>query len=161
VRTSPRAKRARCQQRVGRSAAASFPTTTTAAELLRSPSLSTASFVMRIEELILEGFKSYPVRTSIKGWDSSFNVCPRHLSLPPFILCPRLLELWTTVLTCLSRIQAITGLNGSGQSLAIRREFDCCSTSLTSAALSNCVALLVQERVTSSMPSASSSESPT
>src|SRR6266852_5651236 len=39
---------------------------------------------MRIEELILEGFKSYPVRTQITGWDSSFN--------------------------------AITGLNGSGQS---------------------------------------------
>ncbi|KAI9439026.1 condensin complex subunit SMC2 [Lactarius indigo] len=28
---------------------------------------------MRIEELILEGFKSYPVRTQITGWDSSFN----------------------------------------------------------------------------------------
>lgn len=28
---------------------------------------------MRIEELVLEGFKSYPVRTSITGWDSSFN----------------------------------------------------------------------------------------
>ena len=24
-------------------------------------------------ELILDGFKSYPVRTSISGWDSSFN----------------------------------------------------------------------------------------
>ena len=28
---------------------------------------------MRIEELVLEGFKSYPVRTSITGWDTSFN----------------------------------------------------------------------------------------
>jgi hypothetical protein len=28
---------------------------------------------MRIEELVLEGFKSYPVRTSITGWDVSFN----------------------------------------------------------------------------------------
>jgi chromosome segregation ATPase len=28
---------------------------------------------MRIEELILEGFKSYPVRTQITGWDTSFN----------------------------------------------------------------------------------------
>ncbi|KZT55562.1 condensin complex subunit SMC2 [Calocera cornea HHB12733] len=28
---------------------------------------------MRIEELVLEGFKSYPVRTTITGWDPSFN----------------------------------------------------------------------------------------
>ncbi|CCM00223.1 uncharacterized protein FIBRA_02251 [Fibroporia radiculosa] len=28
---------------------------------------------MRIEELVLEGFKSYPVRTQIIGWDPSFN----------------------------------------------------------------------------------------
>ncbi|KAF6752689.1 nuclear condensin complex protein [Ephemerocybe angulata] len=28
---------------------------------------------MRIEELIIEGFKSYPVRTQISGWDPSFN----------------------------------------------------------------------------------------
>ncbi|EIW52907.1 condensin complex subunit SMC2 [Trametes versicolor FP-101664 SS1] len=28
---------------------------------------------MHIQELILEGFKSYPVRTQISGWDSSFN----------------------------------------------------------------------------------------
>ncbi|KAH7101636.1 condensin complex subunit SMC2 [Auriculariales sp. MPI-PUGE-AT-0066] len=28
---------------------------------------------MRIEELVIEGFKSYPVRTQITGWDSSFN----------------------------------------------------------------------------------------
>ncbi|KAI0052778.1 condensin complex subunit SMC2 [Auriscalpium vulgare] len=28
---------------------------------------------MRIEELVLEGFKSYPVRTPITGWDASFN----------------------------------------------------------------------------------------
>ncbi|THG98165.1 hypothetical protein EW026_g3966 [Hermanssonia centrifuga] len=28
---------------------------------------------MRIKELILEGFKSYPGRTTITGWDSSFN----------------------------------------------------------------------------------------
>ncbi|KAF8337439.1 condensin complex subunit SMC2 [Cantharellus anzutake] len=28
---------------------------------------------MRIEELVIEGFKSYPVRTTISGWDSSFN----------------------------------------------------------------------------------------
>ena len=28
---------------------------------------------MRVTELILDGFKSYPVRTSIAGWDSSFN----------------------------------------------------------------------------------------
>ncbi|CAK5267189.1 unnamed protein product [Mycena citricolor] len=28
---------------------------------------------MRIEELVLEGFKSYPVRTQITGWDESFN----------------------------------------------------------------------------------------
>ncbi|KAF8907016.1 condensin complex subunit SMC2 [Gymnopilus junonius] len=34
------------------------------------PSTSPA---MRIEELIIEGFKSYPVRTQITGWDPSFN----------------------------------------------------------------------------------------
>jgi predicted ATP-binding protein involved in virulence len=28
---------------------------------------------MRIEELILGGFKSYPVRTQITGWDLSFK----------------------------------------------------------------------------------------
>ncbi|KAL0580856.1 Structural maintenance of chromosomes protein 2 [Marasmius crinis-equi] len=28
---------------------------------------------MRIEELVLEGFKSYPERTQIQGWDPSFN----------------------------------------------------------------------------------------
>ncbi|KAK1224650.1 Structural maintenance of chromosomes protein 2 [Marasmius sp. AFHP31] len=28
---------------------------------------------MRIEELVLEGFKSYPERTQITGWDPSFN----------------------------------------------------------------------------------------
>ncbi|KAG9124388.1 Structural maintenance of chromosomes protein 2, partial [Ceratobasidium sp. 392] len=28
---------------------------------------------MRIEELIIEGFKSYPSRTTITGWDPSFN----------------------------------------------------------------------------------------
>src|SRR6266702_5513006 len=28
---------------------------------------------MRIEELILEGIKSYTVRTQITGWDTSFN----------------------------------------------------------------------------------------
>jgi len=28
---------------------------------------------MRIEELVLEGFKSYPVRTQINNWDPSFN----------------------------------------------------------------------------------------
>lgn len=28
---------------------------------------------MRITELILDGFKSYPHRTSISGWDGSFN----------------------------------------------------------------------------------------
>ncbi|KAH8835809.1 hypothetical protein DL96DRAFT_89837 [Flagelloscypha sp. PMI_526] len=28
---------------------------------------------MRIEELVIDGFKSYPVRTRITGWDSSFN----------------------------------------------------------------------------------------
>jgi DNA repair exonuclease SbcCD ATPase subunit len=28
---------------------------------------------MRIEELIIEGFKSYAVRTDIKGWDPEFN----------------------------------------------------------------------------------------
>ncbi|KAF8631642.1 hypothetical protein AX17_005044 [Amanita inopinata Kibby_2008] len=28
---------------------------------------------MRIEELVIEGFKSYPVRTQITGWDTSFN----------------------------------------------------------------------------------------
>ncbi|KAJ2912285.1 hypothetical protein MD484_g8133, partial [Candolleomyces efflorescens] len=28
---------------------------------------------MRIEELIIDGFKSYPVRTTISGWDPSFN----------------------------------------------------------------------------------------
>lgn len=35
----------------------------------RSPRLRT----MRLTELILDGFKSYPVRTSIAGWDPSFN----------------------------------------------------------------------------------------
>ena len=28
---------------------------------------------MHIQELILDGFKSYPVRTQITGWDPSFN----------------------------------------------------------------------------------------
>jgi structural maintenance of chromosome 2 len=28
---------------------------------------------MRIEELIIEGFKSYAVRTHITGWDAEFN----------------------------------------------------------------------------------------
>ena len=28
---------------------------------------------MHIQELILDGFKSYPVRTPITGWDPSFN----------------------------------------------------------------------------------------
>ena len=28
---------------------------------------------MHIQELVLDGFKSYPVRTQIIGWDSSFN----------------------------------------------------------------------------------------
>ncbi|GAA6035309.1 hypothetical protein JCM8097_008810 [Rhodosporidiobolus ruineniae] len=28
---------------------------------------------MRVTELILDGFKSYPVRTSVSGWDPSFN----------------------------------------------------------------------------------------
>ncbi|KAH9475267.1 Structural maintenance of chromosomes protein 2 [Psilocybe cubensis] len=28
---------------------------------------------MRIEELVIDGFKSYPVRTAITGWDPSFN----------------------------------------------------------------------------------------
>jgi structural maintenance of chromosome 2 len=28
---------------------------------------------MRVEELIIEGFKSYAVRTHITGWDSAFN----------------------------------------------------------------------------------------
>lgn len=28
---------------------------------------------MRIEELIVDGFKSYAVRTHITGWDASFN----------------------------------------------------------------------------------------
>lgn len=37
---------------------------------------------MRIEELILEGFKSYPVRTTITGWDASFNVGFFSLLLP-------------------------------------------------------------------------------
>jgi hypothetical protein len=39
---------------------------------------------MRIEELILEGFKSYPVRTTINGWDSSFNVSQEN-GLPCFL----------------------------------------------------------------------------
>ncbi|KAG8919304.1 Structural maintenance of chromosomes protein 2, partial [Tulasnella sp. 418] len=32
-----------------------------------------ATLTMRIEELVIEGFKSYPVRTQITGWDPSFN----------------------------------------------------------------------------------------
>ncbi|KAG8733880.1 Structural maintenance of chromosomes protein 2 [Ceratobasidium sp. 423] len=28
---------------------------------------------MKIEELVIEGFKSYPTRTTIRGWDPSFN----------------------------------------------------------------------------------------
>ena len=28
---------------------------------------------MRLEELVLDGFKSYPVRTTISGFDPSFN----------------------------------------------------------------------------------------
>ncbi|GAW04476.1 condensin complex subunit SMC2 [Lentinula edodes] len=32
-----------------------------------------AKRLMRIEELVIEGFKSYPVRTQITGWDPSFN----------------------------------------------------------------------------------------
>jgi structural maintenance of chromosome 2 len=39
---------------------------------------------MRIEELILEGFKSYPVRTTINGWDSSFNVSLGEAAFLPF-----------------------------------------------------------------------------
>ena len=34
---------------------------------------SGGDFVMHIQELILDGFKSYPVRTRITGWDPSFN----------------------------------------------------------------------------------------
>lgn len=34
---------------------------------------SSSPTTMRIEELVLDGFKSYPVRTVITGWDSSFN----------------------------------------------------------------------------------------
>lgn len=48
---------------------------------------------MRIEELILEGFKSYPVRTTITGWDESFNVRPPPpLPFPPSSLDPRRLS---------------------------------------------------------------------
>jgi hypothetical protein len=32
-----------------------------------------AAAAMYLEELVLEGFKSYPQRTVIKGWDSSFT----------------------------------------------------------------------------------------
>jgi structural maintenance of chromosome 2 len=39
----------------------------------QSPEGKTTHTIMRIEELILEGFKSYPVRTQITGWDPSFN----------------------------------------------------------------------------------------
>ena len=39
----------------------------------RETSRSSKNENMRIEELILEGFKSYPVRTQITGWDPSFN----------------------------------------------------------------------------------------
>lgn len=28
---------------------------------------------MRIEELVIDGFKSYPVRTHVRGFDPSFN----------------------------------------------------------------------------------------
>jgi chromosome segregation ATPase len=51
---------------------------------------------MYLEELILEGFKSYPVRTSITGWDPSFSavtglngsgkVC-LHLSIYALVTC--------------------------------------------------------------------------
>jgi hypothetical protein len=40
---------------------------------LSPPSAVVPFEAMRIEELVLEGFKSYPVRTSITGWDASFN----------------------------------------------------------------------------------------
>ena len=39
----------------------------------RPASSWSASNAMHILELILEGFKSYPVRTQITGWDPSFN----------------------------------------------------------------------------------------
>ena len=53
--------------------------TSRAFHVVASPRSSTAhnakadTAKMRIEELILEGFKSYPVRTQITGWDPSFN----------------------------------------------------------------------------------------
>lgn len=46
---------------------------------------------MRVTELILDGFKSYPVRTSIAGWDSSFNAITGLyvLSFPLWCALPR------------------------------------------------------------------------
>src|SRR5260370_17523678 len=41
---------------------------------------------MRIEELILEGFKSYPVRMQITGWDPSFNTITVPRKPPKYMI---------------------------------------------------------------------------
>jgi structural maintenance of chromosome 2 len=36
---------------------------------------------MKIEELIIDGFKSYAVRTTIDKWDPTFNAITVHIPL--------------------------------------------------------------------------------
>jgi structural maintenance of chromosome 2 len=51
---------------------------------------------MFIEELIIDGFKSYASRTVISGWDKNFNAI--------------------TVRTCRNASLTLKGMNGSGKS---------------------------------------------
>lgn len=46
---------------------------------------------MKVKELVLDGFKSYPVRTSISGWDPSFNAIT-GLSVSSLSLFPPLVD---------------------------------------------------------------------
>lgn len=58
---------------------------------------------MRIQELIIDGFKSYAVRTVISGWDASFNAVTGRLPLT-IVYEPQTDHLHNA------------GLNGSGKS---------------------------------------------
>lgn len=40
---------------------------------IQPPSLSPNTANMRVVEIVIDGFKSYAVRTVISGWDESFN----------------------------------------------------------------------------------------
>jgi structural maintenance of chromosome 2 len=51
--------------------------------------------------LVLEGFKSYPIRTQITGWDPSFNAITGGI---------------ISDITCSARLTIAQGLNGSGKS---------------------------------------------